>query len=209
VGGADSFRVNGPREDRANPGRIPPQAAPHAGAGRIPRVPRARPPGMSLVELLIVVVVLAILAVAAVPRFSSGREDAARAALAQDLVILNKAVELYRVQHDGVWPGTKGASTNWPTFVQQLTEATDRSGNPGGSLGPYLRSAFPVNPLNGSADGTVGTVMLLGGGHAKGWNFNPDTGEVTAYNLDDGGVTPSGQMAPSSTKGQGQKLPKS
>ena len=89
----------------------------------------------------------------------------------------DKAVELYKLQHDGEWPGTVGNTTNWATFVAQMTLTTDRAGNPGGRLGPYLRTGIPENPFTGTNSGVVSTTDIVTPG--TGWHFNPETGVVS------------------------------
>ncbi len=61
--------------------------------------------GFTLVELLIVVIILAILAAIVIPQFSSSTVDANEAALDSDLNALRSAIELYKAQHNGLYPG--------------------------------------------------------------------------------------------------------
>ena len=79
--------------------------------------------------------------------------EAKPAALDQDLAILNKAIELYRLEHGSVHPGTIGGETSWETFVTQTTAQTDEYGKPGSKYGPYLRTGFPVNPFTATPHG--------------------------------------------------------
>lgn len=102
--------------------------------------------GFTLVELLIVVVILSILAGIVVPKLISPTEDAKSSALEGNLAIMNKAIEIYSLEHRGNYPGTIAAETTWDNFVQQMTLPTNRAGNPGASYGPYLRTG--VAPAN-------------------------------------------------------------
>ena len=107
--------------------------------------------GFTLVELLIVVIILAILAAIVVPQFSTSANDAQFAALQQNLSTIRSAIELYRVQHNGVYPGANastgggatctgaapagaggvagtGAANNPQALIDQLTQSTNLSG---------------------------------------------------------------------------------
>src|SRR5689334_18461772 len=61
--------------------------------------------GFTLVELLIVVIILAILAAIVIPQFSSSTTDAQESALDSNLAALRSAVELFKVQHNNIYPG--------------------------------------------------------------------------------------------------------
>src|SRR4051812_8663558 len=99
--------------------------------------------GFTLVELLIVVIILAILAAIVVPQFNNSSQDAKEAALDQNLSSIRTAIELYRAQHNGAYPGaltgvpaagcaagTKGvgAAGAAGTLVEQLSMSTDSLG---------------------------------------------------------------------------------
>lgn len=113
--------------------------------------------GFTLVELLIVVVILSILAGIVVPKLISPTEDAKSSALEGNLAIMNKAIEIYSLEHRGNYPGTIAAETTWDNFVQQMTLPTNRAGNPGASYGPYLRTGIPLNPFTNTRTGTIYT----------------------------------------------------
>ncbi len=121
--------------------------------------------GLTLVELLIVVTVVSVLAAVAIPRFATSSADAKTAALRRDLRALNSAVELYRHQHRGVYPGLKKASDGTDVasaaeariaFERQLLFPSNASGitsterDAAHPYGPYLK-AIPENPVNGLA----------------------------------------------------------
>ncbi len=132
--------------------------------------------GFTLVELLIVVIILGILAAVVVPSFNSSSGEAKEAALVANLNAVRQAVSLYRVQHDEVYPGQNG----WNELVVQLTDTTDADGNTGGIYGPYLRTAFPANPVNLSATGKIQNDMDSGPSGDEGYAYDPVSGELRA-----------------------------
>jgi prepilin-type N-terminal cleavage/methylation domain-containing protein len=147
----------------------------------------ARASGFTLIELLIVVIILAVLASVAVPHFRGESNEAKQSALSHDLAIINKAIELYRLQHDGNCPGTLDGKAKWKTLVTHLTEQTDRSGEPGTECGPYLRTGFPDNPFTGSNAGVIDDHKKVIEGAS--WIYDPDLGVVTAgVDIDSGPV---------------------
>lgn len=135
-----------------------------------------RSPGraFSLVELVIVVVIIGIIGAIAVPRFSSASEKALVAAVTADLQRVNKAIELYTVEHLGRHPGQMvdgSVSTNGSLVVRHLLGNSDDLGNLGkpGIFGPYL-SAWPVNPINGADSVRVDGDKAPAGTH--GWRYD-------------------------------------
>lgn len=113
--------------------------------------PRSRETrGFSLIELVIVVVIIGVIAAIAVPRFSRGAEGAAASALAQDLAVVNKALEMYAAEHGGQYPDENDVA-------RQLTQGTYSDGSVPDDpptqfvFGPYLRDAppAPVGPMKG------------------------------------------------------------
>jgi general secretion pathway protein G len=130
----------------------------------------------SLVELVLVVVILGILGAIAVPRLSGLGSDADEVALAQNLAILSRAVEVYKAEHLGAPP----------TSRDQLTMYTDEAGTTKAAMGypfifgPYLHE-LPALPL-GSNRGKRG---LTSGGSpgdtgGAGWWIDSTTGDVRA-----------------------------
>jgi type II secretion system protein G len=100
--------------------------------------------GFTLVEVLIVVVIMAILASIVIPTVSDGTNEAKRGAIAADLQILRKQIELYKQQHN----------SQPPASLDLLTKTTNLAGTVGTgptfNLGPYIRE-MPVNPYTDSA----------------------------------------------------------
>ncbi len=112
------------------------------------------------------VAVLGILAAIVVPQFQSHATQAKESTVKSNLRVLRSAIELYAVQHNGVPPGYPDgditAAPSAPTFVAQLTQASNESGQTaaagtaGYKLGPYIRR-FPKNPFNDAS-----TVRMVG-----------------------------------------------
>src|SRR4051794_30990853 len=80
--------------------------------------------GFSLVELVIVVVIIGIIAAIAIPRMSRGTAGAADNALAENLAILRKAIDVFQAEHNGAYP-TPGPSC---TVEDLLTKYSDADG---------------------------------------------------------------------------------
>jgi general secretion pathway protein G len=141
--------------------------------------------GFTLVELLIVVIILGILAAVVIPQFQGVSQDAKEAALVADLNTVRQAISLYRVQHSETYPGQGG----WSEFLTQLLTITEQDGSAGSKYGPYLRSAFPINPFTGTATGKTAATMPAAPSGSEAWVYCPITGDLRA-NLT--GAAPSG-----------------
>lgn len=129
----------------------------------------------SLVELVIVVVIIAILAGIAVPRMSSGAENAAQGAMIGSRDSLQKAVDLYTIEHHGALPH-EGAGT-LKTFYFRLLQTSDLDGtlNSSGIYGPYI-NGIPVNPINGKAAIRLGGAAA--GADTHGWRYDKASGAI-------------------------------
>jgi len=146
------------------------------GTSSVPTAPRARlPGGFSLIEVVIVVVILALVAAIAIPRLSRGSQGSTDAALARDVQVMQKAIDLYAADHNGAFPD--------PAMIaDQLTLYTDTRGVVSKtkerpySFGPYMRAVPPVptGPAKGST--VIGTV----GGTGIGWIYDHAEGAITA-----------------------------
>lgn len=158
--------------------------------------------GFTLVELLIVVIILAILAAIVIPQFSSSTKDAQEAALDSNLNAMRSAIELYKAQHNGVYPGANTAviaacSTGTPSastagaaaFIDQLTQYTDVAGGACSgaatqtTLGPYLRKGIPAEPISnkGSIAAEISVAStgaaLAPAAATGGWAYDSKTGQ--------------------------------
>jgi general secretion pathway protein G len=145
--------------------------------------------GFTLVELLIVVVVLGILAGIVLPSFNTSTEDTKVSAAVRDLQTLRASVDLYKVQHDDVYPGypVGGGTPTETLLINQLTLASKRDGSTAAlgtatfNLGPYLKTGIPANPFNGLKTVTIindGVAFPTAATDATGWIFKPQTGEL-------------------------------
>jgi prepilin-type N-terminal cleavage/methylation domain-containing protein len=155
--------------------------------------------GFTLIELLIVVIILAILAAILIPQFSSSTVDAQEAALDANLNGLRTAIELYKVQHGGKYPGAvaaTGTCTLGPAgtgtadqpqaVIDQLTKYSSITGSTCGGadpttpLGPYIRKGIPADPIKNSATIVVATagIPLVPTGTTGGWAYDDKTGQI-------------------------------
>lgn len=146
--------------------------------------------GFTLIEVLIVVVILGILAATVLPQFTASTANAKESALRADLAQLRSQIQLYRFQHDGVFPS--GTADN---VVKQLTLASDVAGNTaaagtaGYPYGPYLMGQLPTNPYNGGSGLLVKATAIsstdvdataVQGTVKVGWIYSTLTGQIIA-----------------------------
>jgi prepilin-type N-terminal cleavage/methylation domain-containing protein len=161
---------------------------------------QSRPRGFTLVELLIVVIILAILAAIVIPQFSSATVDAQESALDANVHSMRAAIDLYRVQHNGKYPGAvaatgatctvgtagTGAINTAQAVIDQLTKYSSASGttcsgaDPTTLLGPYLRKGVPAEPITNSAAISVATAgtPLAPSAATGGWAYDVKTGQI-------------------------------
>ena len=108
----------------------------------------------SLVELVIVIVVIGIVAAIAVPRLTRGATQAGAAALRSDLATLNRAVELYRAEHEGRAPTATHIGLQLTNYSNAAGNALSATADPGNGIvfGPYLREipAIQIGPNKGA-----------------------------------------------------------
>ena len=137
--------------------------------------------GFTLVEILIVVIILGILAAIVIPQFTEASNDARYSALVSDLHTVRGQLELYKLQHLGVYPDAN-------TFITQLTSRTNNAGTVGTDpdtypFGPYLQK-FPTNPFASANQALVETGATQRADGDPGWFFNTDTGMFYANTAD-------------------------
>lgn len=134
---------------------------------------RAR--GFSLIELVVVVVILGVIAAIAIPRMSRGAAGAADSGLASDLAVLRNAIEMYRAEHGGAYPGAA-------TIADQLTMYTNAAGATSATktgayiYGPYIAAvpALKVGANRGNTD------IAAADAAGVGWIYNATTGTIVA-----------------------------
>ena len=136
--------------------------------------------GFSLIELLIVLTMLAVIAAIVVPRLVDASDDARDSALATDLQMLRRQIQMYRTQHKDRGPhlDEKG-NVDKDNLLARMTGRTDVDGrlNASGCCGPYLKQG-PVNPfLPDAVAGLVafGTAAMPPRDDKTGWYYNTDT----------------------------------
>lgn len=161
--------------------------------------------GFTLIELLIVVIILSILAAILIPQFASSTVDAQEAALDANLNGLRSAIELYKVQHNGNYPGAvaatgatcttgtagAGAIDTEQAVIDQLTKYSSADGKTCSGadattpLGPYIRKGIPADPIKNSAAIVVtkaGVPLTSGAGvvavQTGGWAYDDKSGEI-------------------------------
>ena len=144
----------------------------------------SRRSAFTLIEVLIVVIIMAVLAATIIPQFSSSTADAKDSSLKFNLHTVRSQIEMYKVHHLSTAP-------TLAKFVDQMTKATDVSGNTTGTnltLGPYFQTQVPANPFNGSnalvavaATGVDPTAVVAGG---AGWQYDEKTGAFWPNNAE-------------------------
>ena len=109
-----------------------------------------RTQGFTLFELLIVLGLLVVIAGVTVPQYFYATAESKEQALLTDLDAVRQAIQQYKEDHDGAWPGTHAGAASETTFVRHLTRRSDARGNPdsNGAFGPYLSAGIPPNPFN-------------------------------------------------------------
>jgi general secretion pathway protein G len=143
--------------------------------------------GFTLVELMIVVTILGILAAIVIPEFQGHAAESRESAVKSSLHTVRCQVELYKMQHNNLNPGYKGALPAFPTeltnqFVgtSSVDGAAQASKTPSDPYlyGPYLMQ-LPVNPFNNLntitivPDGTTDFSSVAN--DTSGWLYNKAT----------------------------------
>ena len=142
----------------------------------------------SLIELVIVVLIVAVVAAVAVPRMTRGAENADVTALQSNLEALNKAVELYWVEHEGTAPPADDVADHLTRYTDVSgTKIADAPSAPSGVIyGPYLYKIPPM-PL-GPNEGATG--IATAAGPDIGWLYKPSVRRIAPNLLDESGKIP-------------------
>lgn len=125
-------------------------------------------------ELVIVVVIIGIIGAIAIPRFSSASQRALDSAVTADLQRINKAIDMYTVEHLGRDPATLpdgSVTSSGLAFARRLIGNTNEMGTvlKAGIFGPYL-TAWPANPINGISSVRIDGATAPAGTH--GWRYD-------------------------------------
>ncbi len=168
--------------------------------------------GFTLVELLIVVIIIAILAAIVVPQFSSATKDAQEAALDSNLSAMRSAIELYRVQHNSVYPGfnissggtgctspgavgTGTTASSAQAFTDQLLQSSNASGATCTlsdttiyKFGPYFRKGIPADPISQPPNAAIliqstgVPIVVASTTTTGGWVYDTKSGQIVMNN---------------------------
>ncbi len=141
-----------------------------------------------MLELLLVVAVLCVLAAAASWGVVSATTETKESALDVDLRMMRQAIQLYALDHQGLYPGARtavpssSARCNAPgkggtghrntaqALIDQLSMATDVKGHACSlsdrttfKYGPYLRRGIPAEPITGKGSNAAEIAMHSSG----------------------------------------------
>jgi general secretion pathway protein G len=139
--------------------------------------------GFTLVEILIVVVILGILAAIVIPQFTEASTEAKTSSLCSDLQTVRSQIELYKVQHNDLFPSPEAGGASW----NRMTQYSDIAGNVNATktavfcYGPYLQKV-PTNQFNDRNTIRIEAGASTAGANTQGWVFNSDT---SAFQADD------------------------
>ncbi len=132
-------------------------------------------------ELVIVVVIIGIIGAIAIPRMSSAAENSAKNAVIADQSALQRALDLYEVEHQGVMAHVGAADAK--TMYFRLIKHSDLDGtvnDPAGIYGPYI-NGIPANKINGLA--TIRLAGAAAGANTHGWRYDTTTGRIEPDHL--------------------------
>ncbi|MCY2924657.1 MAG: prepilin-type N-terminal cleavage/methylation domain-containing protein [Planctomycetota bacterium] len=131
--------------------------------------------GFSLLELVIVVVIIGIIAAIAIPRMSRGAAGATESALAGNVTVMRKAIDMYAAEHNGTNPAVATIASQL-TLYSSAAGATSATKDTTYIYGPYLQSV-PSLPV-GAKKGNTG--IAAADGTSVGWIYNATTGAISS-----------------------------
>lgn len=144
--------------------------------------------------MVLVVSIIGVLSAIAVPRLSRGAAGSEYAAQHRDWQTVQKQIELFAVEHFGIYPAGVGDGANAQytaaAFGRHIEGYTDVNGNAsaakGGAYiyGPYLRDGLPA--IHYGPHAGLRSVKVISGatapayteGAAAGWIYNATTGDI-------------------------------
>ena len=145
----------------------------------------------TLVELMLVVAILGILAAIVLPQLSANTLQAKESAAKDTLSTWRGQIEMYKMQHNGKYPGYKGVMQASPDvdLVNQFIGTSRVDGFAVSAAvpaapynyGPYLKK-IPENPFNNKS--SISYVPLAtafsaaANGTSSGWLYKKETGEI-------------------------------
>lgn len=136
--------------------------------------------GFTLVEILIVVVILGILAAIVIPQFTSASETAKASSLVSQLQTIRSQLELFQVQHNGVYPTLAELNADWGVLTSKTNVDKAIGTTSAHRFGPYLQKA-PANSFFATGPDIDLTAITGAGTYAAtGWGYNETTGEIKA-----------------------------
>jgi general secretion pathway protein G len=134
----------------------------------------------TLLDALILAAAIAIVAGTGVPLLEAARYQTQLTVLQENLHTLRSQIELYRLQHQGVAPRVENGT------LPQLLRPTNAAGAIGSggsrySLGPYLVSGVPTNPVTGrSIVSLTESFPPQSPTEGGGWLYHQATGQIAA-----------------------------
>lgn len=121
-------------------------------------------------------VILGIIGAIAIPRFARAGANANEVALAQNLAIITRAVELYKAEHEGRVPTTKAQLLGFTDITGDAQATPDATH----IYGPYLHR-MPRLPLGSNkGEDDIATAGNPGDASDAGWWIDPGSGDVRA-----------------------------
>lgn len=126
--------------------------------------------GLTFSEILLVLSVVVILVLSILPSVGRAGADTRAAALGHNLKALRTQLEIYRYNHQDIFPTT--------AVAEQLTSRTDLSGTVSahGSCGPYFANGIPSNPFNSRNDILVKSPLTQADADgSSAWLYDPNT----------------------------------
>jgi general secretion pathway protein G len=163
----------------------------------------------SLLELVIVVVIMAVIGAVAIPRLSRGSDSASFSKLKHDWATLQRALELYQIEHEGAWPDAVRVAPLLLRYSNLAGDSVKASPDATHIYGPYLREIPPL--ALGPRQGQTG--IKITDAPTVGWLYNPLTGTIRPNIPNEGGgqselggQTEGGTSTPDGGSGSGAPL---